>query len=82
MIMHQSLQDIVRLNIPQELYEPFWEDLYAASKSQGFNIRAIWMADVSNEGQSGIINEGILGDDRKSYIQIFLPRADRRSELV
>lgn len=80
--MHQSPQDIVRLNIPQELYEPFWEDLYASLKSQGFNIRAIWMADVSNEGQSGIINEGILGDDRKSYTQIFLHRADRRSELV
>ncbi|KAJ6045089.1 uncharacterized protein N7446_003291 [Penicillium canescens] len=49
--------------LTKELYEPFWEDLYASSKSQGFNIRAIWMADVSNEGQSGIINEGILGDD-------------------
>ncbi|KAJ5945752.1 hypothetical protein N7454_002591 [Penicillium verhagenii] len=49
--------------LPKELYEPLWDDLYRCSKSQGFRIRAIWIADVVNQGQSGVLNEGVLGND-------------------
>ncbi|KAH8665859.1 Alpha/beta hydrolase family-domain-containing protein [Tricladium varicosporioides] len=48
---------------PKELYEPLWEDLHARSKSNGFRIRSIWIADIAPQGQSGILNEQILGDD-------------------
>ncbi|OKL60228.1 hypothetical protein UA08_04626 [Talaromyces atroroseus] len=48
---------------PKELYEPLWEDIYARSKKHGFRIRSIWMADVAHQGQSGVLNENILGND-------------------
>ncbi|CZS89889.1 related to host-specific AK-toxin Akt2 [Rhynchosporium agropyri] len=48
---------------PKELYEPLWEDLHARSKSNGFRIRSIWIADVAQQGQSGVLNEGVLGND-------------------
>jgi len=48
---------------PKELYEPFWEDLHARSKTSGFRIRSIWIADIANQGQSGVLNESLLGDD-------------------
>jgi hypothetical protein len=48
----------------QELYEPLWEEIYARSKQNGMRIRSIWMADVAQEGQSSVINEDSLGNDR------------------
>ncbi|KAJ4993141.1 toxin biosynthesis [Stagonosporopsis vannaccii] len=48
---------------PKELYEPLWEDLYIQSKHDGFQIRSIWIADVWNQGQSGVLNETELGND-------------------
>jgi hypothetical protein len=47
------------------LYEPLWEDLHARSKSNSFRIRSIWIADIANQGASGIMNEELLGNDRK-----------------
>ena len=35
-------------------------------KRSGRRIRGIWIADVAHHGQSGILNERILGNDRKS----------------
>lgn len=52
------------LFLAQELYEPLWEELLARSKANGFRIRSIWMADVAHQGQSGVINEDLLGNDR------------------
>jgi hypothetical protein len=49
----------------QELYEPFWEDLYARSQSNGFRIRSVWIADIAQQGVSGVLNEQLLGNDRK-----------------
>lgn len=46
------------------MYEPLWEDIYRRSKSSGFRIRSIWIADVAHQGASGILNEHLLGDDR------------------
>ncbi|KAH8598800.1 Alpha/beta hydrolase family-domain-containing protein [Bisporella sp. PMI_857] len=48
---------------PKELYEPFWEDLHARSKSNGFRIRSIWAADVAWQGASGVLNEQLVGND-------------------
>ncbi len=42
-----------------------WEDLHARSRSNGFKIRSIWIADLANQGASGVLNEYLLGDDRK-----------------
>lgn len=48
------------------MYEALWEDLHAASKkSKGFRIRSIWIADVAWQGQSGLMNQNELGNDRR-----------------
>ncbi|PYH40573.1 putative toxin biosynthesis protein [Aspergillus saccharolyticus JOP 1030-1] len=47
---------------PKELYEPLWEELYAQMKLHSIPLRAIWVADVSNQGASGVLNEYVQGD--------------------
>lgn len=44
---------------PKEMYEPFWDDVYESLRSQGRNIRGIWIGDMASQGQSGIINRKI-----------------------
>ncbi|GKZ74257.1 hypothetical protein AnigIFM50267_011756 [Aspergillus niger] len=51
----------------KELYEPLWEDLYARSKKEGFKVGSIWIADATNQGVSGIINEAGLGNDPSAF---------------
>ncbi|KGO39707.1 hypothetical protein PEX1_054560 [Penicillium expansum] len=51
----------------KELYEPLWDDIYEKLRSQNQRIRAIWIADVAQQGQSGILNESILGNDPSWY---------------
>ncbi|KAB8253621.1 hypothetical protein BDV32DRAFT_133803 [Aspergillus pseudonomiae] len=46
--------------IPKECYEPIWDDLLRLTRVK---IKAIWMADCSHQGASGVLNEQILGDD-------------------
>ncbi|KAG7431931.1 Abhydrolase domain-containing protein mpaH [Fusarium oxysporum f. sp. raphani] len=46
-----------------ELYEPLWDELYDRARQQDLRIRSIWIADVWNQGQSGLINETLLGND-------------------
>ncbi|KAK3112813.1 hypothetical protein LTR53_010524 [Teratosphaeriaceae sp. CCFEE 6253] len=46
---------------PKELYEPLWDDLYEHLDARGCRIRAIWIADIASQGQSGISNRSILG---------------------
>ncbi|KAJ8068194.1 hypothetical protein OCU04_003764 [Sclerotinia nivalis] len=48
---------------PKETYEPLWEDLYSSLLSRNVHIRSIWVADCSNQGASGILNEDVQGDD-------------------
>lgn len=50
----------------QELYEPLWDDLHRRTAESGIRIRSIWIADAWNQGQSGVLNEGILANDRKT----------------
>ncbi|KAK4096151.1 alpha/beta-hydrolase [Parathielavia hyrcaniae] len=48
---------------PKELYEPLWDELHARAAQRGIRIRSIWIADMWNQGQSGVLNEKILGND-------------------
>ncbi|KAF4503529.1 host-specific AK-toxin Akt2 [Fusarium agapanthi] len=48
---------------PKELYEPLWDELYDRAGQQDLRIRSIWIADVWNQGQSGVLNERVLGND-------------------
>ncbi|GAD98777.1 toxin biosynthesis protein [Paecilomyces variotii No. 5] len=52
---------------PKETYEPLWEDLYNQLKKQSVPLRGIWVADPSNQGASGILNEDIQGDQTNWY---------------
>lgn len=71
--------------IEKELYEPLWDDLLEKAKESGkFRIRNIWMADVAWQGESGVMNEQKLGNDReyqRGMKHAFLV-ADMFSELV
>lgn len=49
----------------QELYEPLWDEILQRCQSSGLAIRSIWIADVAHQGQSGVLNEGNLGNDRR-----------------
>jgi pimeloyl-ACP methyl ester carboxylesterase len=51
---------------PKELYEPFWDALYSYSRGR-FGVRAIWMADVCNQGESGVLNEEELGNEPSDF---------------
>ncbi|KAK6387539.1 hypothetical protein LTS17_000808 [Exophiala oligosperma] len=48
---------------PKELYGPLFEDLYEELSKLGRKIRAIWIADIVHQGQSGVLNENALGND-------------------
>ncbi|KAF2089009.1 hypothetical protein K490DRAFT_38616 [Saccharata proteae CBS 121410] len=48
---------------PKELYEPLWEEMLHRSAVSGVRIRSIWIADVAQQGASGVLNEGKLGND-------------------
>ncbi|GKZ35834.1 hypothetical protein AbraIFM66950_006632 [Aspergillus brasiliensis] len=48
---------------PMELYEPLWDELHTQLANQDRRIRSIWIADIAQQGQSGIMNESILDHD-------------------
>ncbi|KAF5662750.1 host-specific ak-toxin akt2 [Fusarium heterosporum] len=52
---------------PKELYEPLWDELHERVKQKNIRIRSIWIADIWNQGQSGVTNEEILGNDSSWY---------------
>ncbi len=52
-----------RLISEKELYEPLWDEILEHSKTQGFGIRSIWIPDVAWQGDSGVLNERLLGND-------------------
>ena len=60
---------------PKELYEPFWDDLYERLRAKGRGVRGIWIADIASQGQSGILNEEILGPDGKLFLS-FINRVE------
>lgn len=60
------------LTLAQELYEPLWDDLHERLARSGVRIRSIWIADMWNQGQSGVLNEKILGNDREQLASGFI----------
>lgn len=62
-----------QLTSHQELYEPLWEDLVKSLNQRGVGVRSIWMADVAWQGQSGILNDDLLGNDRTASLPPALP---------
>lgn len=53
--------------VGKELYETLWDELLLHFRvKSSFRIRSVWMADVSFQGESGILNEQKLGNDRKA----------------
>ncbi|KAL3962283.1 hypothetical protein ACCO45_003806 [Purpureocillium lilacinum] len=54
---------------PKELYEPLWEEIHRRTSQAGFRIRSIFIADIWNQGQSGVLNEKILGNDRCELVR-------------
>lgn len=52
--------------MPKELYEPLWIELYGRLKIAGKALRGIWIADSAHQGQSSVVNEALLGNERKS----------------
>lgn len=58
---------------PKELQEPLWDDLCESLESQGRKIRSIWIADMASQGRSGIMNEGLIGPDRKHLASTVCP---------
>ena len=55
--------------LAKELYEPLWDEIYKISKSsKAFSIRAIWAVDIAQQGESGLLNESKLGNDRKHVL--------------
>lgn len=48
---------------PKELYEPLWDDLFRVLRKQGQAVRGIWIADVAQQGMSGVLNQEKLGND-------------------
>lgn len=50
---------------PKELYEPMFDafllDFQAKSSAR---VRSIWIADIANQGASGVLNEDKLGNER------------------
>ncbi|RCI07468.1 hypothetical protein L249_4565 [Ophiocordyceps polyrhachis-furcata BCC 54312] len=51
------------IGFPKELYEPLWDHLHHHSRSHGYCIRSIWMADMAPQGISGILNEKNMSMD-------------------
>ncbi|PYI03027.1 hypothetical protein BO78DRAFT_410128 [Aspergillus sclerotiicarbonarius CBS 121057] len=51
------------VSLYKELYEPLWDELLAQSTRHRFHIRSIWIADNTNMGVSGVLNEDKLSTD-------------------
>lgn len=54
------------------MYEPIWEETLSRLNAQGIRVRSIWIADSASQSASGVINQDILGNDRKSSRNILL----------
>jgi hypothetical protein len=57
---------------PKELYEPPWAEIYHRLKAKGITIRGIWIADAAHQGQSGVVNEAKLGNDRNKHLLLLM----------
>ncbi|TGZ76889.1 alpha/beta-hydrolase [Ascodesmis nigricans] len=46
----------------KELYEPYFDDLNAELEANGMRIHTIFAIDAAHQGESGVLNEALLGD--------------------
>lgn len=53
------------------MYEPLWDELYQRMTEAGKSIRGIWIADVAHQGESGVLNEKKLGNDRSCTVSLY-----------
>lgn len=49
-----------------------WDEMHQRLKAEGIKIRSIWIADVAHQGQSSVLNEDKLGNDRELSASSFL----------
>lgn len=54
------------------MYESIWEETLFRLNAQGLRVRSIWIADGASQSASGVMNEEILGNDRKNSHGILL----------
>lgn len=54
------------------MYEPIWEVTLLRLSAQGIRVRSIWIADSASQSASGVLNQDVLGNDRKSSHGILL----------
>jgi hypothetical protein len=66
---------------PKETFEPLWQDLYAELKRKEIPLRGIWIADISNQGASGVLNEYIQGDQSISPFPFFSKSSRLRCKI-
>ena len=59
--------------VSKELYEPLWDDLLQCASQNSFRIRSIWIADVSFQGASFLLNEDKTGNDRTFFTPAPIP---------
>ena len=57
------------LGVPKECYEPFFDALLLRSfaSKNSFPIGSIWIADVTHEGTSSVLNERVLGAENNWF---------------
>lgn len=55
---------------PKELYEPLWDELAVSLAANGLHVSVVLIADISFQGQSGVLNSNILGNDRMFHFTI------------
>lgn len=53
---------------PKEMMEPLWDEFEESMRARGRAIRGIWIADPVNQGESGVLNEEVVGADR-TYVR-------------
>ena len=53
------------------MYEPLWDELSLQCQDLDLKIRSIWIADVWNQGQSGLLNKDIFGNDRECQYWLY-----------
>lgn len=52
------------------MYEPLWDELYERMAESRRRIRGIWIADMARQGESGLLNENVSGNDRWSHVSL------------
>ena len=82
-----NISNLPRLRLiatKKELYEPLWDDLAVELQKKGKKIRAIWMADLNNQGASNLLNEESKYEDGERFaaIKILIVVSENSDDLA